>query len=61
MQRKIEKIFFDLEIISFDLVALNTGFKREIILVIACPNVEKQSHDFRYYEKIFFGAGFVSE
>ena len=61
MQRKIDKIFFDLEIISFDLVALNTGFKREIILVIGCQHVKKQSHDFRYYEKIFFGAFFISE
>ena len=26
MQKKMEKIFFDLEIIAFELVALNTGF-----------------------------------
>ena len=27
MQKKIEKIVLDLEILAFELVALNTGFK----------------------------------
>ena len=36
MQKKIEEIFFDLEIIAFELFALNTRFSWEKILVIGC-------------------------
>ena len=36
------------EIITFDLVALNTRFYRERILVIGNQYVKKQSQDFRY-------------
>ena len=43
------EITFDLEIIAFKLVALNTRFYWERILVIGCQYVNKQSPDFRYY------------
>ena len=46
---KIEQIFFDLKIIAFELVALNTGFYSGRIPVIWCQYVNKQSQDFRYY------------
>ena len=49
MQKKIQEIFFDLEIISFELVALNTRFYWERMLVIGCQYVNKQSQDFIYY------------
>ena len=49
MQKKIEKIFLDSEIIAFELVALNTRFSWERILVIWCKYVNKKSKDFRYY------------
>ena len=42
-------MFFGFEIIAFELVALNTRFYSENILVIGiqCPNEE--SEDFRYF------------
>ena len=49
MQQKIEKTFYDLEIIAFEVVALNTRFYWERILVIGCQYVNKQSQDLRYY------------
>ena len=49
MQKKIQEIFFDLEIISFELVALNTRFYWERMLVTGCQYVNKQSQDFIYY------------
>ena len=49
MQKKIQKTFFDLEIVAFELVALNTGFYWERMLVIGCQYVKKQSEDFTYY------------
>ena len=49
MQKKIQKIFFDLEIIVFEFVALNTRFYWERMFVIGCQYVNKQSQDFRYY------------
>ena len=49
MQKKFQKIFFDLKIIAFDLAALNTRFYSEKILFIGCQYVNKQSQDFRYY------------
>ena len=49
MQKKIKKIFLDLEITAFELVALNSRFYRKRILVIGCQYVNKQSQDFRYY------------
>ena len=49
MQQKTQKIFFDFQIIAFELVALDTSFYWERILVIGCQYVNKQSQDFRYY------------
>ena len=49
MQKKTDKIFFDLEIIAFELVALNTRFCWETILVIGRQYVNKQSQEFTYY------------
>ena len=60
-RKESHNTFFDLEIIAYALVALNIGFKWERILVIGCQYVKKQSQDFRYYEKRFFGADFLSE
>ena len=48
-QKKIEKTFFDFEIIAFEFVALNTRFYWERIAVIRCQYVNKQSQGFRYY------------
>ena len=48
MQKKIEKIFFDFEVIAFELVPLDTRFYWERILAIGCEYVKKQSQDFRY-------------
>ena len=41
MQKKIEKISFDFEIIAFELVLLKTRFYWERILVIGCQHVKK--------------------
>ena len=49
MQKKIWKIFFDFEIIAFQLVALDTHFYWERVLVIECEYVNKKSQDFWYY------------
>ena len=49
MHKKIQKIFFDFEIIEFQLVALETRFYWERIFVIGCQYVNKQSQDVRYY------------
>ena len=49
MHKKIEKIFFNLEIISFELIALHIPFYWERILVVGCPYVNKQSESFSYY------------
>ena len=44
----IEKFFFDFEIIAFELVALNTDFNWERILLIGCQYLNKMSQYFRY-------------
>ena len=49
MQKKIQKTFFDFEIIGFELVALRVRFYSERILFIGCQYVNKQSQDFRNY------------
>ena len=49
MQQKIEQIFFDFEIIAFELVALDSRFYWERIHVIGCEYANKESQDFRYY------------
>ena len=48
MQKKMEEMFFDFEIIAFELVALSTAFYAERILGIGCQYVNKQSQDFKY-------------
>ena len=45
----MEKRFFDLEIIPFELVALDTSIYWERILFIGREYVNKQSQDLRYY------------
>ena len=47
MQKKIQQIIFDLEIIAFELVALNLRFWWERIVVIGCQYRKKQSQDLR--------------
>ena len=47
MQKKVQKIFFDFQIIAFELVVLDTQFYWEKTLTIVCQYVNKQSQDFR--------------
>ena len=59
MQKKIEKLFFSYDIITFELVALNTRFYWERMLVIGCQYVNKQSQisdttKTEFLELIFF-------
>ena len=61
MQKKIEQIFFDLEIIASEFVALNTRFYWERILVIGSQYVNKQSQGLRRYLNGSFTAHFFSE
>ena len=49
MQKNIQKIYIDFEIIAFGCVALNTRFYWERILVIGCQYVNNQSQDYIYY------------
>ena len=49
MQKKIQKINFGLEIIAFEVTALNTRFYWERILVIGFQYVRKHFQDFIYY------------
>ena len=49
MQKKIQEIFFGLEIMAFELVVLNTRFYWEIMFVIGCQYVNKKCQDFIYY------------
>ena len=48
MQKKIEEICSVSEITPFELVALNTHFYRQSILIIQSQYVNKQSKDLRY-------------
>ena len=48
MQEKVENIVFGIEIIAFELFALNTRFYWERTLVIGRQYVNKQSQDFRH-------------
>ena len=59
--KKFQKNFFDLEIIAFELVALNTSFYWERMFVSGCEYINKQSQDFRYYYNGIFGADFLPE
>ena len=61
LEKKIDKDFFDLEIIAFELVALNTCFYWERIHVIGCQDLNTQSQNFRYYQDRIFGADFLSK
>ena len=49
MHKKIQKMFFGFEIIAFELVALNTRFYWENILLIGIHYANKQSEDLRYF------------
>ena len=49
MQKKNHKMFFGFEMIPFELVALNTRFYWDNILVIPCHYASKDSQDFRYF------------
>ena len=49
MQQKTGKIFFDFYIIAFELVAFDTRFYWERIVVIGFQHLNKQSQDFWYY------------
>ena len=49
MQKKIQNIFVDIEIIAFELFSLNTRFYWDRILVIGCQYVDKQSQGFWYF------------
>ena len=48
MQKKIQKMFSDCDIIAFELVALNTCFYWENIPVIGCHYAKKESQGFSY-------------
>ena len=59
MQKKIEEIFFELQIIAFELVAVNTRFYWERILFIGCQYVKKKvkasdTAKTQFFELIFF-------
>ena len=51
MHKKIKKMFFGFQIIAFELVALNTRFYWENILVLGSHYANKESQDFRYFWK----------
>ena len=59
-EKSWKNIFF-LEIIAFELVASNTHFYRERILVIGNQYVNKESQTFRYYSERIFQTEFLSE
>ena len=46
MMKKIQKIFFDSEIIAFELVALNTHFYWQTTILIGCQYVHTQAQVF---------------
>ena len=49
MHKKVQKIFLDFQTIAFELVALNSRFYWENILVIGSHYANKESQDFRYF------------
>ena len=61
MQKRIQKIFFRFQITAFELVALNTRFYYEKILVIEIHYGNKESQDLRYSQKRVYGADFLWE
>ena len=54
MQKTIEKIISVLQMISFELIPLNTHFCWQRILVIGSQYIKKRSQDIRYYTKTEF-------
>ena len=60
MEKKIKKIFFDMQIIPFELIPLNSRFYWESTIFIRRQYVNKQSQDFRYYQDRNFRADFLS-
>ena len=48
MQKQIQKIFFDFEVIAFELVLLNTRLYWERTRVIGYEYINKMSQDYRY-------------
>ena len=61
IQSKIQEIFFNFEIIAFELVALDTCISWGKIRDIGCQYVNKQSQDVTYYQRRIVCADFVSE
>ena len=49
MQKEIQQIFLDIEVIAIELASLNTRFYWERTLVIGCEYINKMSQDYRYY------------
>ena len=49
MERKIEKIFWSLKKIAFELISLNAQFYRGRIVFIGIQYITKQAEDFIYY------------
>ena len=58
MQKEVQKIFCDFKIIAFELVALNTRFYWERILVIRCKYLNSlkisDTSKKEFLERIFF-------
>ena len=48
MQKEIQKIFSDFEVIAFELVLLNTRLYWERTRVIGYEYINKMSQDYRY-------------
>ena len=48
MQKQIQKIFCDFEVIAFELVLLNTRLYWERTRVIGYEYINKMSQDYRY-------------
>ena len=49
MERKIQKIFWSLKKIAFELISLNAQFYRGRIVFIGIQYITKQAEDFIYY------------
>ena len=49
MQKKVQKIFLDFDIIAFELFMLKTHFYWENIFVIGCQHPNKECQDLRIF------------
>ena len=58
IDKKFKKTFWVFEIIAFELVALNTHFYWQRILVTGVQYVKKKSQDFRYFQDRILGSEF---